>query len=143
MHRASGGCHCGNLLVDLELSRAPDTYNPRACDCDFCRKHCASYLSDPQGSMGIRIKDERHWGRYQQGSGTAEFMVCTRCGVLIGVLYRGDGRVHGAVNTKAIDGATSFGTEQPVSPKTLPSSEKVKRWQSVWFSDVRIVTGEA
>lgn len=131
------------MLVDLELSRAPGTYNPRACDCDFCRKHCASYLSDPQGSVTIRIKDERYSGRYRQGSGTAELLLCGKCGVLVGVLYRGDGRIHAAVNTRTIDDGTSFGAEQPVSPRTLSSGDKVKRWQEVWFADVRIVTGEA
>src|ERR1700692_2772561 len=32
MHMVSGGCHCGNILVDLELASAPGAYSPRACD---------------------------------------------------------------------------------------------------------------
>lgn len=145
MHGASGGCHCGNVLVELELSRAPGTYHPRACDCDFCRKHGAAYLSDPQGSLLIRIKDERRSGSYRQGSGTAEFLLCKDCGVLVGVLYRSDAGIHGAVNARAIDridGQASFGPEQPVSPRTLAAGDKVKRWRDVWFPGVRVVTGE-
>jgi hypothetical protein len=138
MHRVSGGCHCGNILIDLELARTPREYNPRACDCDFCRKHCAAYVSDPQGSLFIRIKDERDSGKYRQGSGRAECLLCRNCGVLVGALYRSDGRLHGAVNVKAIAVRTSFGAEQPVSPKKLSESEKVKRWREIWFSNVNV-----
>lgn len=119
--------------------RAPETYNPRACDCDFCHKHNAAYVSDPQGSLGFWIKDKQHCGRYHQGSGIAEFLFCTNCGVLIGVLYRNDGQLYAAVNAKAVDGGKAFGAQQSVSPKVLSDNEKVKRWQEVWFSNVSIV----
>lgn len=140
MHSASSGCHCGNILVDLELTRAPETYNPRACDCDFCRKHDAAYVSDPQGSLAIRIKNERLSGTYRQGSGQAEFLFCRNCGVLVGVLYRNDARLFAAVNAKAVSGGTPFGPEQTVSPKSLSANDKVKRWHDLWFSNVSIVT---
>jgi len=142
MFKVSGGCHCGNMLVDLELARAPDTYHPRACDCDFCRQHGAAYVSDPQGSVTIHIKNQQLSGRYHQGSGQAEFLFCGNCGVLVGVLYRHDGRLFAAVNAKAVNGGQDFGAEQCVSPKSLSASEKVKRWQEVWFSSVSIVTAE-
>ncbi len=142
MHRVSGGCHCGNIRVELELARAPDSYHPRACDCDFCRQHNAAYVSDPQGSLALRIKDEHLSGRYRQGSGQAEFLFCKNCGVLAGVFYRNDGRLYAAVNAKAVGGGEAFGAEQPVSPKTLSASEKVRRWREVWFPNVSIVTAE-
>lgn len=142
MFKVNGGCHCGNILVDLELARAPDSYYPRACDCGFCRQHDAAYVSDPQGSLVIRIKDEHLSGRYRQGSGQAEFLFCGNCGVLVGVLYRHDGRLFAAVNAKAVEGGKSFGAEKTVSPKTLSASGKVKRWQEIWFSSVSIVTAE-
>jgi len=142
MFTVSGGCHCGNILVDLELARAPDTYNPRACDCDFCRQHNAAYVSDPRGSLTIQIKDEHRSGRYRQGSGQAEFLFCGNCGVLVGVLYRNNGQLYAAVNAKAVEGGKSFGAEQPVSPKTLSAREKARRWQDIWFSNVSIMTAE-
>ncbi|MGH8402005.1 MAG: GFA family protein, partial [Gammaproteobacteria bacterium] len=140
MHKINGGCHCGNILVELELAHAPENYNPRACDCDFCRKHSAAYVSDPQGSLSCRINDERYCGWYRQGSGIAEFLICTHCGVLVAVLYRNDGQLHAAVNAKAINGGKGFGMEQSVSPKTLSASEKVTRWQEFWFHNVSILT---
>jgi hypothetical protein len=140
MHKVSGGCHCGNILVDLELARTPDTYDPRSCDCDFCRKHSASYVSDAQGSLVIRFKDERDSGRYRQGSGLAECLFCRNCGVLVGALYRSDKQLYATVNVRVIDGRVNFGSEQPVSPKQLSESEKLKRWQEIWFSNVIIVS---
>ena len=71
MSRLTGGCHCGNIAVSVELTRAPDAYHPRACDCDFCRKHGASWVSDPQGSLRIRIREESDVNRYTQGAGIA------------------------------------------------------------------------
>jgi len=140
--KISGGCHCGNILVDLELARAPETYHPRACDCDFCRKHNAAYVSDPEGSLAIWIKDGQLSGKYRQGSDQAEFLFCKNCGVLVGVYYRNDGRLYAAVNAKAVQGGKPFGTEQTVSPKKLSAEDKVKRWQDVWFPSVSIVSAK-
>jgi len=136
MHTVSGSCHCGNVRVDLEITREPGTYQPRACDCDFCRKHGAAWVSDPQGSLAIRIRDEGNTGFYRQGSGLAECLLCSSCGVLVAVIYREDGRLYGAINAKAVEGGLIFGAEQISSPKTLSAGQKTKRWQDLWFSRV-------
>jgi hypothetical protein len=138
MYQLNGGCHCGNIRVDLELALPADTYSPRACGCDFCRKHNAAYVSDPRGSLAIRVRDEQLKGTYRQGSAQAEFIYCKNCGVLVGVLYADDRRLYAAVNAKAVSGGKPFGPEQPVSPKALTADEKVKRWQALWFPDPRI-----
>ena len=142
MQVLTGGCHCGNLRVQLELTRPLDAYSPRACDCDFCSKHYAAYLSDPDGSLLVQITDDEQCGRYRQGSGRAEFLVCRACGVLVAVLHRAEDKIYAAVNARVIDGAPAFATEQPVSPKTLSETEKTKRWQSVWFSNVALNTSK-
>jgi hypothetical protein len=138
MYSLSGGCHCGNAQVRLELTREPASYRPRACDCDFCRKHGAAYLSDPRGTLAIRVRDASNMRAYRQGSSLAECLVCKNCGVMVGVIYRSDDRVIGAVNVKAIEGGTDFAAEQPVSPKALSGEEKIARWQDIWFPNVNI-----
>jgi hypothetical protein len=130
--QVTGGCHCGNVRVSLELPRPTAEYSPRACDCDFCRKHAAAYISDAKGALSIAITDERELARYRQGSETAEFLVCRRCGVLVAVTHDG----HATVNARVVDAA--FAAEQAVSPKQLSAEDKVKRWQQVWFADVTI-----
>jgi hypothetical protein len=139
MIKISGGCHCGNIQIDLELARAPDTYNPRACDCDFCRRHNAAYASDPEGSLAIRIKDKQSSGRYRQGSGQAEFLFCKLCGVLVAVTYSGDRQLYAAVNFRAVSDGKPFGPEQVVSPQRLSGEDKIKRWQEIWFPNVSIM----
>ncbi|MDE2090309.1 MAG: aldehyde-activating protein [Gammaproteobacteria bacterium] len=139
MFPVRGSCHCGNILMDMELARAPDTYQPRACNCDFCRQHNAAYVSDPQGSLAIWIKDQNLSGKYSQGSGQAAFLFCKHCGVLVGVYYSHEGRVYAAVNARAVQGGKPFGPEQSASPQTLSASDKVQRWQALWFSSVNIV----
>jgi hypothetical protein len=138
MHPVSGGCHCGNISLDIELSNECASYHPRACDCDFCRKHGAAYISDPQGSLQLRIEDERQVGRYRQGNELADMILCTRCGVLIGALYRSEseGRLYATVNVRVISGLAKFAEERAVSPKKLSGDDKVARWKDLWFSRV-------
>jgi len=137
-HKVAGGCYCGNIAVRLLLARAPDTYRPRSCDCDFCRKHGASYLSDPQGALIIQVRDGNGCERYRQGSEAADCLVCKNCGVLVAVLYRGEQQLYATVNARALDASTSFGAEQPVSPRKLSKDEKIKRWRELWFADVEL-----
>jgi hypothetical protein len=131
-HKVAGGCHCGNIAVRLQLAGAPDTYHPRSCD-------CASYLSDPHGALIIQVRDGGECGRYRQGSGAAECLVCRNCGVMVVALYRGEQKLYATVNARALEAGTVFGAEQPVSPQKLSQDEKIKRWQQLWFSDVQLI----
>lgn len=134
MYTMSGGCHCGNIRIELVLTRAPADYAPRECDCEFCRKHRAAYVSDPHGSLLVRVRDEGQSSHYRHGSGQAEMLLCRTCGVLVGALYRDGARLYAAVNARAT--GAQFGAPQPVSPRTLSDDEKVRRWKELWFSAV-------
>jgi hypothetical protein len=138
MPRLEGGCHCGNIAVHVGLERAPDTYAPRACDCEFCRRHGAAWLSDPHGSLSIEIRAGRDASWYAQGDRLAEMLLCRNCGVLIGALWR-EQRLYGVVNAHALAGGVAFAAPQPVSPRTLPAEAKRSRWRSLWFADVTVV----
>jgi hypothetical protein len=77
-----GGCHCGNITLEMELTAEAGSYHPRACDCDFCRKHAASYVPDPRGKLEISVRGEANLIKYRQGSGIADCLICRICGVL-------------------------------------------------------------
>ena len=143
MNTVSGGCHCGNIRVELQLMRAAESYHPRACDCDFCRQHGAAYVSDPDGALQLRIADPAQVGRYRQGSAQADMLICRRCGVLLGALFAGGGRPYATVNAQVLDPAVRFGTATVVSPKTLSPGEKAARWQNSWFANVSISSPDA
>jgi hypothetical protein len=136
MPETRGGCYCGNIRVIASFSQDLGAFNPRACDCDFCRKHGAAYVSDPLGSLRIQIRNELEATRFRQGSNTAEMLLCRTCGVMVGALYRESHRLFGTLNVKALDCRLSFGPEQRVSPKLLSPDQKVRRWRDIWFPDV-------
>jgi hypothetical protein len=138
-----GGCHCGQLRVAFSTGLDPAQINPRACDCSFCRKHGAAYISDPTGQLVITLADPPALHRYRQGSHTAEFLICDRCGVLVAVLVDHDARLYGAVNARCLDAFVDFGPAVPASPQQLAASEKLARWLRLWVPDVELVTDEA
>lgn len=139
MHSVGARCHCGNIRAEASLPNAPATYRPRACDCDFCRKHAAAYVSDAGGTLNIHIADEHEARKYRQGSAQAEFLLCRRCGVLVAALFSHEGKLHGVVNARAAD-VREFGPEQGVSPQRLAPGEKAERWRNMWFPDVTLNT---
>lgn len=139
MDSLTGGCHCGNLHIEMTLSRDARDYLPRACDCDFCRMHGAAYVSDPEGSLSVRVRSAGDRGSYRQGSGQADLIYCRQCGVLMGAFYEDSGRLYATINAKVIDGPNPFGAEQTASPKTLSGEQKAARWRDIWFRSVRVI----
>ena len=138
MHIIKGGCHCGNISYVAEITNEPSTYTPRACDCQLCTTHGASYIADKKGSLRIKIKNESELSKYRQGSKIADFLICKNCGVMVGVCYEEQGCIYGSVNTKSIQVSNNFGESKVISPKQLTDVERIKRWKDVWFSNIKI-----
>lgn len=127
-----GGCHCGNITLTLATSQEPATVHPRACDCAFCLKHGAGWVSDPEGHLSLHVRDADLLSEYRQGSGSACFLLCRDCGVLVAVVHD-DGRgLRGATNARGLDAAASFGEPVGVSPQQLSRDAKVARWSQLW-----------
>src|SRR5215470_12760430 len=78
--RYRGTCHCGNIQLEFESTRPPDKFRPRSCDCSFCVEQGAQYVSDPQGKLIITVREDHELNRYRQGSESAEFLICRKCG---------------------------------------------------------------
>ena len=127
-----GGCFRGALRWEF-ASRVPvQSLSPRACDCDFCTRHRAAWVSDPQGHMHIRGNGAM-LQRFRQGSDQAEFLLCRNCGVLVAVVARAnDGRMIGAANRNAFDAHDQFVDETIVSPRLLAADAKRERWSQLW-----------
>src|SRR5918994_1793886 len=90
-----GACHCGNISFALEWLPAPTEIPARACGCSFCVKHGGVWTSNPNGSLQIKVKDPSLVSRYIFGTRTAEFHVCSSCGVVPVVTSEIAGRVDG------------------------------------------------
>ena len=135
----AGGCHCGSVRWQFASPLALASFVPRACDCDFCSRHRAAWISDPGGALRIRAREES-LQRYRQGSGQAEFLMCRECGVLVAVVATGEGgRLLGAANRNAFDARADFASETSVSPRLLAADAKLARWNDAWMpTELRI-----
>lgn len=140
MRMLPGSCHCGQLRIEFSTAQDPASIITRACDCSFCRKHGAAYISDPAGKLSV---SENHAGalrEYRQGSNKAQFLVCSHCGVLVAVIVRHDSRIYGAANAGCLDGNLELKSSTPTSPQALSPEEKLCRWLKLWVPDVVLVT---
>jgi hypothetical protein len=136
-----GSCHCGALNVVFETTLDPRETNPRACDCSFCTKHAAAYVSDSSGNLSIAAKTVAAMRIYRQGSNNAQFLTCSRCGVLVAVIFPFDASVFGAVNVRCLAAADEFGETIAASPQQLSADEKIGRWRQMWVPDVTLTLG--
>jgi hypothetical protein len=135
----SGSCHCGNIQAQLSTHMDPASIHPRACDCSFCRKHGAAYISDPSGKLTIKQSSAGTLHRYRQGTETADFIICKNCGVLIGVTFEHESIIYGALNAGCLDDGKGLGQAVSASPQTLSRNEKISRWLHVWVPGVEFV----
>lgn len=126
-----GGCHCGAVQFDFSTQRPLPGFTPRACDCDFCTRHRAAWVSDASGML--RITGSAELRRYRQGAGQAEFLICGHCGVLVAAICTGDdGTLRGALNRNSFDERELFATEVAASPQQLAPDAKLARWSQLW-----------
>ncbi|MFC3052947.1 GFA family protein [Kordiimonas pumila] len=132
-----GGCYCGTIEIGFYVD---DTLSlvPRACDCDFCEKHGAEWVSAATGSLDITIKDKANLQLFKQGSETADLWICKNCGVVACVTYNTGDKLVGAVNRRALDDCSIFTSAQTISPKSLSTSEKKARWSELWIQKVQV-----
>ena len=110
----SGQCHCGAVKVEHISAIAPAAAEIRECQCSFCRMHGARAVSDPNGRLRFSELRPGALQHYRFGLATADFLVCSQCGVYVGcVLTDGDDSV-GIVNIRTLEDNALF-TSQPIA----------------------------
>lgn len=97
-----GECHCGNIRFELHTSLAETALVPRECSCTLCRKHRASWISDPEGEVHVHYRNQNFVSSYRFGHGTADFIVCATCGVLMVAVCEIEGRTRAVLNIRAV-----------------------------------------
>jgi hypothetical protein len=111
----AGGCHCGNISVQLRLSRMPEQMLLRSCSCSFCRSHGTRTVSDRDGVADVTAGDWSQVERYRFGSRTADYLVCRRCGVYVGAVCDTRAGLRAVVNVNCLDDRDAF-TQAPAAP---------------------------
>jgi len=128
-----GGCHCGNLRLTIRLPRPPAETRLRACGCSFCRAHSTRTTSDPNGSVDMRASDWSLVERYRFGTGTAEFLICKRCGVYIGAIGDTASGTRAVLNVNCLEDQAAFTqTPQPVDHEGEAADDRLTRRAANW-----------
>lgn len=138
-----GKCHCGNVAFSLTWEPDPTEIPARACTCSFCTSHGAVWTSNPQGTLEIAVNDPAMVSRYAFGTETAQFLICSRCGVVPACVCVVEDRLYAVVNVNTFDnvdrdllnhGTVSFDGEDAMS--------RIARRQRYWIGDVTYVESD-
>jgi hypothetical protein len=129
----TGSCHCGNVRVELQTARSPADFQVRACQCSFCTRHGVRSISDPNGHLVIHVADESDLLRYRFGLRTADFLICTRCGVYIGAMFVDGDRGLAVLNANVLDERAAFGAPEPFSYDGETAESRQARRRSRWM----------
>lgn len=135
-----GNCHCGN--ISFELDWKAEEIAARACDCSFCVKHGGLWTSRPDASLEIRVRKPSLVSRYEFGTRTATFHICTGCGVVPVATSEIDGRLYAVISVNAFDGVDpSLVRRAPASFEGEDVGSRLARRRRNWIGSVRFVEG--
>lgn len=137
MNVLDGGCHCGALAARFETARAAERVmedlGARFCGCSFCRKHGPRWGSDLAGRLTITARADAPPTRYRFGHGTADFVFCPRCGVLLAAACAINRRTLAVANLNVFDAAASSEAPAPLMDHEAETPEtrlarRAERW---------------
>ena len=100
MPQWSGSCHCGQVHVAIRTKVEPEAIVLRECQCGFCRRHGAKTFADPAGEASI--SGTERLTRYRFGQATADFLLCSRCGVYVAAVIEHEGRHFATINAAGL-----------------------------------------
>lgn len=152
MIKHTGGCHCERVRFEVRaparisftLSWEPDpTEIPaRECGCSFCTKHGGVWTSNPRGALEVVVKDPSLVSKYAFGTRTAEFHICTRCGIVPVVTSRIEDRLYAVVSVNAFEGVDpSLLRRAPASFDGEGTDSRLARRQRNWIANVKFIEG--
>ncbi len=128
-----GKCHCGAIGFHYATNVMPAEWSIRACQCRFCLAHDALSTSDRTGSIAFVSTDSGRLQRYRFGLKTADFLLCTNCGVYIGAVIEIDTDRFGIVNTHAMAPAPeNIAAMAPICYDGEKTGERVSRRAMRW-----------
>lgn len=134
----SGSCHCSNISFALTWEPEPSEIPARACSCSFCTKHGGVWTSCPSGTLKLRVKEPSLVSKYEFGTKTAQFHVCSRCGIVPVVTSFIDGRLYAVVSVNAFNGLDPALIRRgaPVSLEGESEGERLSRRKRNWIARV-------
>jgi len=134
VHRHPGSCHCGAISVVLETGTGLDDIVPRACSCSFCRKHGASWYSEPDAHLTVRVSPEHPPTIYRFGLELTDFMICSNCGTPVAAISQDDGPMLAVLNVNCLEPARDWsGRSVPIDFDGEDEGERLARRSAKWM----------
>lgn len=135
----TGRCHCGNIGFTLDWQPEPAEISARACGCSFCVKHGGVWTSCPTGRLRVTVRRPERVSRYTFGTGTAEFHVCSDCGIVPVVTSAIEGRLYAVVSVNAFENVEAARIKRsPASFDGESEAVRLARRQRNWIGDVEL-----
>jgi (2Fe-2S) ferredoxin len=95
------------------------------------------WTSNPKGKLEVKIEDPGRVSKYAFGTRTAEFHICSRCGIVPVVTCRIDGHLYAVVSVNAFEGvAESLLRRGPASFEGEDTEARLARRKRNWIADV-------
>jgi hypothetical protein len=137
-----GGCHCGNITFRFRIEPDPPEIPARACGCTFCTKHGGVWTSNPAGSLRVNVNDPSAVSLYEFGTRTAQFHICSCCGIVPFVTSKLDDRLYAVVSVNAFEGVDpALLRHAPVDFDDETETTRLARRKRNWIGDVTITEG--
>ena len=135
-----GSCHCGQLTIALHSELPPETLPVRQCGCTFCLRHNPRYTSDPLGN--VQVSCPPGVLRYRFGHGSADFVMCARCGVFTLALWAHEGRLYSVINLLVLDARARFvGAARLMDFDAETPAQRIARRAVSWTPTELVETG--
>ena len=134
MTKRTGGCHCRNISVEFDTEIEPTEFEPRACQCSFCRQHQSRAVTDPNGKLSIQVRDANQLNRYEFALKTIQFLVCRNCGVYVAGFMPdpSDSEAYGTLMISALDDRNGFLAPIAKDYDDQPAEDRTARRRNVW-----------
>jgi hypothetical protein len=134
-----GKCHCGNISFEFHWEGDPPEIPARACGCTFCTRHGGVWTSNPHGRLSVTVRDPALASRYSFGTRTADFHVCSRCGVVPVASCEIEGRTYAVVNVNTFENVDAARIRRaPARFDDEDVATRLARRARYWIADVRI-----
>ena len=133
-----GKCHCGNIAFQLDWDGDPHEIPARACGCSFCVKHGGVWTSNPRAHLTVAVADPARVSKYDFGTRTATFHICSRCGAVPVVTSEIDDHLYAVVNVNVLEDVDpSWLRRASASFEGEEVESRLARRKRNWIADVR------
>jgi hypothetical protein len=136
----NGKCHCGNISFTLAWEPEPAAIPARACTCSFCVKHGGVWTSCPAGSLKVSVQEPALVSKYSFGTRTADFHVCSKCGIVPLATSTIDGHLYAVVSVNAFEGVAPSLLQRASATFDAETEEtRLARRKRNWIANVSFI----